>query len=135
MEARPSTARPEEFDEFDTFDREFSGDDVVQSDRTISAIAHLSPLFGVGLIVPVILYFLKRDESEFAAFHAKEAINFHLSTMLAFLVSIPLIALFGLGILTMIGVAIGTVIYGVVAAVRALDGVWYEYPLTLRLLK
>ncbi|OZC04790.1 hypothetical protein BSZ36_16725 [Rubricoccus marinus] len=98
-------------------------------------MAHLSPLIGVGLIVPIIIYFLKRDESDFAAFHAKEAINFHLSTLLAVLISIPLIIVFGLGLLTMLGVAVGSVIYGVIAAVRALDGEWYEYPYTLRLVK
>ncbi len=135
MEARPSTARPEEFDEFDTFGREYHDDNAPQSARTISAIAHLSSLVGFGLIVPIVIYFIKRDESDFAAFHAKEAINFHITVILAVVVSIPLMIVFGLGLLTLVATGIASVIYGVIAAVRALDGEWYEYPYTLRLIK
>ena len=133
MEPRPSTARPEEFDEFDTYDAEFGTSDAPQNDRTLAAITHLSSLVGFGLIVPVVIYFIKRDESAFVAHHAKEAINFHISVILAVLVSIPLMIVFGLGVLTLIATAVGSLIYGVVAAVRALDGEWYEYPYTLRL--
>ena len=130
MEARPSTARPEEFDEFDTY----TYDDVPQGDRTTAAIAHFSSLVGLSLLVPIVIYALKRDESEFVAHHAREALNFQLSAVLAILISIPLIALVGLGVLTMIGVIIATVIYSVVAGVRALDGDWYDYPFTVRFL-
>ena len=133
MESRPSTARPEEFDEFDTYDAEFGPADAPQNDRTLAAITHLSSLVGVGLIVPIVVYFVKRDESAFVSHHAKEAINFHISVILAVIVSIPLMIVFGLGVLTLFATLIASVIYGVIAAVRALDGEYYEYPYTLRL--
>jgi uncharacterized Tic20 family protein len=132
MEARPSTARPEEFDEFDTYAPEY--DDAPQGDRTVAAIAHFSSLVGFGLLAPIVIYLLKRDESAFVAHHAREAINFHLTTILAVVLSIPLIALFGLGILTLIGTMVAVLVYGIIAGVRALDGDWYDYPLTIRFL-
>lgn len=135
MEHRPLTARPEEFDEFDTYESEFGEpDDAPQNDRTVGAIAHLSSLVGAGLIVPIVIYFLKRDESEFATHHAREAINFHLSVMLAAILSIPLMIVFGLGVLTLLVTVIGAVIYSIIAGVRALDGEWYEYPYCIRFL-
>ena len=135
MEARPSTARPEEFDEFDTYGRDHFDDDAPQSDRALSAIAHLSSLVSFGLIAPIVIYFLKRDESAFVAHHAKEAINFHITVILACVLSIPLMVAFGLGLITLLVTVFGALIYGVIAAVRALDGEYYEYPYTLRLVK
>lgn len=131
MDARPSTARPEEFDEFDTHRYDDGGS---QNDRAVAAIAHFSSFVGAGLLAPIVIYFLKRDESEYVAHHAREAINFHLTVILAIVVSIPLMVVFGLGILAMVVVALGSLVLGVVAGVRALDGNWYEYPASIRFL-
>ena len=45
-----------------------------QDDRALAAFAHLSFLTGLWLIAPIAIYFLKRKESRFVAFHALQAI-------------------------------------------------------------
>ena len=93
--------------------------------------SHLSVLLGFGLIVPFIVYIVKKDESAVIAFHSKEALNFHLSLCLYALLCIPLAMVFiGIPILILLGIA--TLILSIVAAVRGADGREYRYPFTIR---
>lgn len=46
-------------------------------EKTLALVSHLSMFFG-GLIVPIIIYFIQKNKSKFAAFNALEAIYFHL---------------------------------------------------------
>ncbi|MBI1840779.1 MAG: DUF4870 domain-containing protein [Verrucomicrobia bacterium] len=94
-------------------------------------LSHLSVLFGAGLLLPLIVYLVKKDDSRVIAFHSKEALNFHLSIALYGLVCVPLIFLFvGVPMLMLLGIA--TFILSIVAAVKGADGREYRYPLTVR---
>lgn len=107
----------------------------LNSDEKLWVIfSHLSVLIGVGIILPLVVYLVKKGDSPRVAGHAREALNFHISLFiyvgicaaLFFLVVppflIPLIGLFGL-------------VFSIVAAVKSLNGQDYRYPLTLRLVK
>lgn len=103
------------------------------SDKLWSIASHLSAIIGLGLfVVPLIIYLVMKDESEYVAANAKEALNFHISIFLYCLLCVPLI-LFVVGIPLMIVIGIGSFILAIVAAVKAADGECYHYPLTLRL--
>lgn len=41
------------------------------NDKLLVVLCHLSGFLGVALILPLIVYLVKKDESEFVAFHAK----------------------------------------------------------------
>ncbi|MEM1056226.1 MAG: DUF4870 domain-containing protein [Bacteroidota bacterium] len=134
--ARPSTARPEEFDEFDTLGREFDDElyDPSSDERTLALLGHLLPLIGFGFLAPLVIYLVKRNDSGFVADQAKEALNFQITLFLAFLACIPLmIVLIGFVLLPVIGLS--AVVLGIIAAIKANDGEWYQYPFTLRLIK
>jgi len=62
----------------------------VGSDKIWSMLSHLSAFFGVGIILPLVVYLAMRNESEFVATNAKEALNFHISVYLYILCCIPL---------------------------------------------
>ena len=71
---------------------------------------------------------------------AKEALNFNITVAIAFFVLFLLtLGTLGLGaILTvplMIIVGIAWLVFTVIAAIKANDGVSYRYPMTLRLVK
>ncbi len=71
---------------------------------------------------------------------AKEALNFNITVALVFLVLLLLtIGTLGIGILLtaplMIIVGIAWLVFTVIAAIKANDGVSYRYPMTLRLVK
>jgi uncharacterized Tic20 family protein len=107
---------------------------VATSDRALMILSHLSALLGVGLLLPFIVWLVKRHDPDMVAAHAAEALNFHLSLLLYVVFLIPLcVVLIGIPLLIVLG--IGSVVLAIVAALRASDGVLYRYPLTIRLVK
>lgn len=113
-----------------------------------AAAAHLSMLVGLvgipGLLGPLVLWLVKKGESEFFDAQAKEALNFSISLSiyilaLVFLIvivsineSVAAIVLFSLAL---VATLITGLILPIVAGVRAANGTSYRYPLTLRLVK
>ena len=102
------------------------------NDKIWSMLSHLSALFGLGIILPLVVYLAMRQESEYAASNAKEALNFHISVYLYILCCIPL-AFILIGIPLMIIIGFGSLVLAIIAAVKASQGECYRYPLTLRL--
>ena len=117
-----------------------SGPAPTESERTWGMLAHLSALAGlvmplIGIVLgPLAVWLARRDDSEFVAGHAKEALNFNLSVLLGAVVCIILTLLF-------IGFLLGTALFIVwlvmtlIAAIRASEGHPYRYPFSLRLVK
>jgi uncharacterized protein len=104
------------------------------NDKIWSMLSHLSALFGVGLILPLVVYLAMRHESEYVAVNAKEALNFHISVYLYILCCIPL-AFILIGIPLIILVALASFVLAIIATIKAADGQCYHYPLILRLVK
>src|SRR5690349_9733269 len=95
-----------------------------------SILCHLSALIGVGFLLPLVVYFAMRDESEYVADNARSALNFHLSILIYCICCIPLIfILIGIPLLVVIG--LGSLILSIIAAVKASDGLCYHYPLAI----
>jgi len=103
-------------------------------DKTIAILVHIGGFLFSGL-VPLIVYLLKKDESDqFTTDNAREALNFQITVLLAycacFILSFILIGLF---MFWMVGLA--NLVLSVVASVKASNGITYRYPLTIRLIK
>jgi uncharacterized protein len=99
-------------------------------EKTMAILAHILSLF-FWLIPPLVIYLVKKDESKFVAYHAKEALNFQITMTLIgialFITIIGIILLWVLGIIILILV--------IVATIKASENKLYRYPLTLRLIK
>jgi len=134
------------------------------SERHWAASAHLAALLlalmtswmaGVaGVVGAGIVYLIKRDDSDFVAGHAREAINFNLSMFIyACLAVATAIALVGVTVLTLgiglivtlpaglllvaacAGIAVLWLVCSVIAAFKAWNGERYRYPFSIRLLR
>ena len=104
------------------------------SDKALMILCHLSALLGVGLILPLIVWLVKRRELDAVAAHAAESLNFHLSLVFYGICLVPLcFVVIGIPLLVILGLV--SLILSLVAAVRASDGILYHYPLTIRLVK
>ena len=104
------------------------------NEKIWSMLSHLSALFGVGIILPLVVYLAMRKESDYVASNAREALNFHISVFIYVLCCIPLMfVLIGVPLAILIG--LGSLVLAIIAAVKASDGECYHYPLTLRLVK
>lgn len=94
----------------------------------------LSMLVPLGnFIGPFIVWQLKKNESEFVADQAKEALNFQISLLIYMLISVVLIFVV-IGIFLIIGLALFSIIMVIVAGVKANQGEYYRYPMCLRLI-
>jgi uncharacterized protein len=110
-----------------------------REERTWAMLAHILPLpalsvFVGHILVPLIIWLLKREESPFIEDQAKEALNFQISYSLYSLVAGALIfACVGTVLLPVL--AIAWVILAILATIRANDGIAYRYPLTIRFIR
>lgn len=104
----------------------------LKSDSKMWAIAaHLVPLFGFALLGPLVVYLVKKDDDPFVRNHAAEALNFQISLAIYAVISAVLVLLF-IGILMLIALAIFAFVFAILAAIKASNGEFYKYPLTIR---
>ena len=103
------------------------------SDKLLAILCHASLFLGVGFILPLIVFLVKRADSPFVAAHAKEVLNFHISLLIYFICAIPLIFIL-IGIPIFMGLGLMASICAIIAVVRASEGRLYFYPMTLRLI-
>jgi uncharacterized Tic20 family protein len=114
---------------------------ISQDARTWAMFCHLAGLAGFvipvilsGIIAPLIVWQLKKQPYPFVDAHGKEAVNFQISIGIYSLLSIPLcfvcVGFFTLGV-----VAIIDLVFLIIAAVKANNGLPYRYPLTIRFIK
>ena len=101
------------------------------NDKLLAILCHISIFLGVGFILPLIVYLVKRGESELVAAHAREVLNFHISLVIYGLCCIPLV-FFLIGIPIIMGLGLMAIICALVAAIQASEGGFYFYPLTIR---
>jgi uncharacterized Tic20 family protein len=101
------------------------------SDRLLVVLSHLSGFLGVGLLLPLIIYLVKKDDAPAVAAQACEALNFHISVLIYAIACIPLVFVL-IGIPLLIALSLATLVLSIVAAVRSSDNTPWRYPLTLR---
>ena len=106
---------------------------VSTDDRNIALLVHLGTLFG-GFLVPLIVWLVKKDESEFVAEHAKESLNFQISLILYIMASAILVFII-IGIFLSIAIVILSLVTVILASVAASKGEMYKYPLCIRFIK
>lgn len=114
-----------------------------KDERLWAALAHLSALLlyfsGIlHIVAPMVIWFWKKDESPFIDDQAKEALNFQISITVYAIGSVLLcMTIIGMviGIPVLLSLGIFQVIFIIIAAVKANEGVAYRYPLNLRLIK
>jgi uncharacterized protein len=118
------------------------GDSLSADEKLWGMLAHLLTLLGYVVVVgeyiaPLVIYLVYKDRSRFVAFHALQALFFQL---LALAVTIALmlfsVVTLGCGILLAaplaIALAIAVLVYTIIAAIQANNGVWYELPIVGR---
>ena len=102
------------------------------SDKIWTVLSHLSVFIGLPFLLPLVVYLVMKNDSQYVAENAREALNFHITVLLYLLCCIPLVFI-AIGIPLGIAIAIASFVLAIVAAVKAADGYCYRYPMTLRL--
>lgn len=97
------------------------------------ALAGLIVPFG-NIIVPAIIWSMKKEESEWIDDQGKESLNFQISmTIYLFVAGLLAFILIGLPLLFVLGIA--DLAFIIIAIIKSDKGERYRYPITLRLIK
>ncbi len=108
-------------------------------ERQWALFAHLSALAAcvmpvAHLIIPLVIYFSKKEESAFVASHARAALNFQLSIALYCLLASPLVLLaIGIPIIMILGIM--SMVCAIIAAIRLDQDQNYRYPISISFFK
>jgi uncharacterized Tic20 family protein len=102
------------------------------NDKNIVVLTHLGgALF--SFIPALVVWLLKKDESEYIGEQAREALNFQVTVIIAHIISWILMFIL-IGFFLMVAVWVGNIVLCIMAAVAASKGEPYQYPFALRLI-
>lgn len=107
--------------------------------RQWALLLHLSLLAGYvvplgGLVAPIVIWQIKKDELPEIDEHGKNAVNWLISYIIYIVISIPLIFLI-VGIVTLIATVILGIVFPIIAALKGHEGKVWRYPLSITFLK
>lgn len=109
-------------------------------EETWGMAAHMSALAGVliapGIVLgPLIIWLMKRDDSDFVNENGKEALNFQITILAITFILAMLSAVSGIFFVLAIAIGIAGIGLAIYAGLQAKKGVSYVYPFALRLIK
>ena len=86
----------------------------------------------LGFLAPLLVMLVKGKESQFIRAHAVESLNFQITALIYLAISgLLLFVLIGFVLLPLVGIFYLIVV--ILASIKASEGGFYRYPLTLRL--
>lgn len=111
-------------------------DRIPTADRQLALVTHLLSLANyvaapAGIIAVLVLWLVKKDESPALDRVGREVLNFNLSMLIYGIVSFILVFVL-IGFVLLIGLWIFGLVITIVAAIRANEGEYFRYPLTIR---
>ncbi len=99
-------------------------------EKTLAVLSHILTLVA-PILAPLIIYLVKKNESRFVEWHAKESLNFQIT--IAIIIIILFISIIGILFAWIVGII--SLVLVIVATVRASEGKLYRYPFSIRLIK
>ena len=121
--------------------------EIAQDARMLAMFCHLAGVVGLspllpgigGIVVPFVIWQIKKEQFPFVDEQGKEAVNFQMSMLLYALIGSAVCAITCVGwilipfVLGIVGVV--DLVFLLIAAFKANSGRHYRYPLTIRFIK
>lgn len=87
-----------------------------------------------GLVLPIVLWQLKKEEFPIVDQHGKVVVNWIISAFIYSLVCLVL-TLILIGVFGFMALGLATIIFAIIGGIKANEGEVWEYPLTIKFLK
>ncbi len=100
-------------------------------DKTLAILTHILGL--IAWFIPALIIYLI-SEDKYTKEHAKNALNWQISLVIYLVASFILIILI-IGIFTLIAFSILNLVFSIIAAVKASEGISWKYPLAIPFIK
>ena len=109
-------------------------------EKQMGLFLHLSQLANIlippaGIIAPIVIWQIKKDQMPALDAHGKMVTNWIISSLIYWVVSVFLLFVFLIGVLPMLGLMVAGIVFPIIGAVKANNGEFWEYPLTIKFLK
>lgn len=98
-------------------------------ERLWSTLIHVGGIF-FSFVPALVGYLALKDRGPFIRAHSATALNFHL-TMLIVLFAGSILTIIVVGIFVLMAAVVLIVVFGIIAAIAANNGQFYNYPLTI----
>src|SRR5438045_5791307 len=121
--ATPSTGYP----------NDYAGPPATPDDKTMAMLAHLLGIL-IGFVGPLIIWLIKKDQSPFVDDQGKESLNFQIMLIIGYVIG-SISTMVCIGFLLLPAVWVFGIVFSIIAALKAKDGIAYRYPVNLRLIK
>jgi len=107
----------------------FGKQGISSTDRTFAMAIWVSSFF-TAFIGPLIIWLIKKDDSEFINYHGREYFNMLLSYFIYYVIA-AILTLIIIGPFIAAALSVVQFIFTVIAAVKAFDGQLYRLPLVI----
>jgi len=98
-----------------------------------ATLIHIGGLF-FYFIPALIGYLVLKDRGPFIRAHTATALNFQLTLIIAYIVG-GILSLVVIGFFVILAAYILNIVFSIIAAVKANQGAWYTYPLSIPFVK
>ena len=107
--------------------------------RQWSMFLHLSVLTGfivplAGLVAPIVIWQMKKDDSPKLDIHGKIVVNWVLSMILYMIVSVVL-SFVVIGLPMLLALVVLNIVFPIIGGIKANNGETWRYPLSIRFMK
>jgi hypothetical protein len=99
----------------------------------LAGLVPIIPAFG-SIIVPLVIWQIKKNEFPFVDEQGKEAVNFQISMLIYSIICIPLVFIC-IGVILLVAIGIIDIVFSLIAAIKANNGEHYRYPICIRFIK
>lgn len=108
---------------------------IISDNKSYITIMHLSQFagfifVGLGFIIPILMWLTKSGESKEIDRHGRNIANFMLS-MLIYIVISAILCIVLIGIPILITLAILEIVFIIIATIKAANGEYWKYPLSI----
>lgn len=109
-----------------------------KEEKTMGMVCHLAALAGLvipfgNIVGPLIVWLLKKDTMPFVDEQGREALNFQITLGIGAIIGIVLTFIF-IGVFVLLAIYVLNIVFPIIAAIKANDGISYRYPFALRIL-
>ncbi|CAN5418443.1 DUF4870 domain-containing protein [soil metagenome] len=100
---------------------------------------HLSQLINLiipfgGILAPILIWQLKKEEIPALDAHGKMVVNWIISSLIYWVIS-GILAIVLIGFLGMLALIVMGIVFPIIGGIKANNGEFFEYPLTIKFLK
>ncbi len=104
-------------------------------ERTLAILSHILCIVpGIGILAPLVIWWIKKNDSSFGEANARESLNFQLTVIVAYIIS-GLLAAIVIGLLLFFVALILNLVFVIIATIKASENKIYRYPISLRLIR